>query len=412
MRATATLTLTAQGRLRRPTPLRGQAVLTLTASGRLRRPTPLRGRAVLTLSAAAFAPKGLGARLHMIRERFTNTVLHQSLQVWVHTTPSGLHLALRVDDGPAVETPFTWENPHGGLPAVLNLAGTELPQDGFTHYLTVGAWRQTVGVASARARFTFPVKLAAPPVPQPEWVGARLLRQNSSELPDLVEITWRASTAVAVVANLRPQSSGQSAVNVALGAADRDESRLLAEGIGVRFELQDNQRYPVYFGVAGIRGGHQSPVRWSDPPVLIQASDGTPATVAAQTPDTQAGTARALTGAIAPSTYPGTFTLEIRAAVLAQLGTLPANGATIIDQALYRLFLKIKDVTRKGGTVTLDHLGTFGVRWSAPRTARHPITGVETVLPAQRQPTFTASPGFKVGTRASLLLTDAEARNR
>jgi nucleoid DNA-binding protein len=411
MRVVATLTLTASGRLRRPAPLRGRATLTLTASGRLRRPTRLRAAAALTIIATAFAPRGLGAKLQVIRERFTQTVLHQSLQVWVNTLPPGLRLALRVDDGPAVETPFVWENPRGGLPAVLALAGTALPQDGFTHYLTVHAWRETAGIASARSRFTIPVQLAAPPVPMPEWVSARLLRQNSSELPDLVEITWRASTAVAVVAHLRPQASGQSAANVALGAADRDESRLLAEGIGVWFELQDNQRYPVYFGVAGIRGGQQSPVRWCDPPLWIQASDGTPATATVQTPDTEAGTARQFVTAIVVGTA-SPFKTEIQAAVLAQLGTLSGNGATIIEQALYRLFLRIKDVVRKGGSVTLDHLGTFGIRWSAPRITRHPITGVETVLPAQRQPTFTASPGFKVGTRAGLLLTDAEARSR
>ena len=411
MRAAATLTLTARGRLRQPTPVRGRATLTLIARGRLRRPTRVRAIAVLTVTAAAFAPRGLGAKLQVIRERFTNTVLYQSLQVWVNTLPPGLRLALQVDDGPAVETPFVWENPRGGLPAVLALAGTTLPQDGFTHYLTVHAWRETAGIASARSRFTFPVQLAAPPVPMPEWVAARLLRQNGSELPDLVEITWRARTAVAVVANLRPQASGQSAVNVALGAADRDESRLLAEGIGVRFELQNNQIYPVYFGVAGIRGGHQSPVRWIDPPVPIQASDGRSATAPVQTPDTLAGTARQFVTAIIVGTA-SPFKTEIQAAVLAQFGTLSGNGAAIIEQALYRLFLRIKDVVRRGGTVTLDDLGTFGVRWSAPRTARHPITGVETVLPAQRQPTFTASPGFKVGTRAGLILTDAEARNR
>ena len=33
------------------------------------------------------------------------------------------------------------------------------------------------------------------------------------------------------------------------------------------------------------------------------------------------------------------------------------------------------------------------------------------MIPAQRQPTFTASSGFKAGTRAGLILTDAEARN-
>ena len=410
MRAAAALTLTARGRLRQPSPLRAQAVLTLTARGRLRRPTRLNAVAVLAITAAAFAPRGLGAKLQVIRERFTNTVLYQSLQVWVNTTPPGLHLALRVDDGPAVETPFVWENPRGGLPAVLTLAGTALPQDGFTHYLTVSAWRETGGIASARAFHTFPVQLAAPPVPIPEWVAARLLRQNSSELPDLVEITWRARTAVAVVANLRPQASGQSAVNVALGAADRDESRLLAEGIGVRFELQNNQIYPVYFGVAGIRGGHQSPVRWIAAPVLIQASDGRPATATVQTPDDVAGTARQLVSSIVVG-YASTFKTELQAAVLAQWGALPANGNTVIEQALYRLVLKIKDVTRKGGTVTLDDWGAFGVRWSAPRTARHPVTGVQTVLPAQRQPTFTASSGFKAGTRAGLILTDAEARN-
>ena len=410
MRAVATLTLTASGRLRRPSPVRGQAILTLIARGRLRRPTPVRAAATLAITAAAFAPRGLGAKLQVIRERFTNTVLQQSLQVWVQTTPPGLRLALRVDDGPAVEAPFAWENPHGGLPAVLAVAGTALPQDGFTHYLTVSAWRETAGIASACARFTFPVQLAAPPVPMPDWVSARLLRQNSSELPDLVEITWRATTAVAVVANLRPQASGQSAVNVALGGADRDESRLLAEGIGARFDLQNNQRYPVYFGVAGIRGGHQSPVRWGDPPLLIQASDGAPAAAPVQTPDTQAGTARTLVSSIQPG-YASPFKTELQAAALAALGALPANGAMIIEQALYRLILKIKDVVRKGGSVTLDDLGAFGVRWSAPRTARHPVTGVETMIPAQRQPTFTASSGFKAGTRAGLLLTDAEARN-
>jgi nucleoid DNA-binding protein len=411
MRAAATLILTARGRLRRPTPVRGRAVLALTARGRLRRPTPLRGRASVTLTAHAFAPRGLGAKLQVIRERFTQTVLQQSLQVWVWTAPPGLHLALQVDDGPAVETPFAWENPHGGLPAVLAIAGTALPQDGFTHYLTVRAWRETGGIASARSRFTFPVQLAAPPVPMPEWVAARLLRQNSSELPDLVEITWRASTAVAVVANLRPQASGGAAPTVALGAADRDESRLLAEGIGSLFDLQDNQRYPVYFGVAGIRGGQQSPVRWIDPPVSIQASDGRPAAVAVQTPDTLAGTARQLVSAIVVGTA-SPFKTELQAAVLVQWGALPANGNTVIEQALYRLFLRIKDVVRKGGTVTLDDLGTFGASWTAARTTRDQVTGAQTVIPAQRQPTFTASIGFKAGTRAGTILTDAQAKTR
>ena len=139
------------------------ASLSLTAQGRLRRPTPIRAQATLTVTAQAIAPRGLSARLHVIRDRLTDAVLQQALNVWVHTAPPGLHLAVRVDDGPTVEAAFTWENPSSGLPAVLRIAATELPQDGFTHYLTISAWRETVGCRSAVAQYTFKAQLAAPP---------------------------------------------------------------------------------------------------------------------------------------------------------------------------------------------------------------------------------------------------------
>jgi hypothetical protein len=64
-------------------PAEGQAIVNSTldtARGRLRRPARLRAVATLAITAAAFAPKGLGAKLQVIRERFSNTVLHQSLQ--------------------------------------------------------------------------------------------------------------------------------------------------------------------------------------------------------------------------------------------------------------------------------------------------------------------------------------------
>jgi nucleoid DNA-binding protein len=407
MRATATVTLTAHSRLRSPTRLQAHAALTVAARSRLRRPQPLRATATLTLTAAAIAPRGLNAQWKVTRDRLTRAVLQQSLQVWVHTTPPGLHVALRVDDGPPVEQPFTWENPRSGPPAVLRISEAELPQDGFTHYLTVSAWRDTNGIHSAPAAYTFKAQLAAPPVPIPEWVSARLIRQNSTELPDLVEITWRARTAVVVIAHLR--KTGARPFNARLGVADRDETRLLAEGVGVLFEYPDNQRYPVYFGVAGLRHGQESPIRWWDTPLMIQASDGQPTAAPPSTPDTRAGTAVTLVAPILPG-YTHAFSLAIRANVLAALGTLPTHGDTIIDQAVYRLFRKIKDVLRQGGTVTLDHLGTFGTSWTSARTTRNSVTGVETAIPAYRQPTFTASIGYKVGTRAGTLLTDAEAK--
>ncbi|MDQ5908045.1 MAG: hypothetical protein QG599_136, partial [Pseudomonadota bacterium] len=288
--------------------MRTVATLSLTAQGRLRRPTPLRAQATFTVTAHAVVPRGLSARLNVLRDRLTDAVLQQSLSVWVNTAPPGLHLAVRVDDGPTVEAAFTWENPSSGLPAVLRIAATELPQDGFT-------------IAQLRKQ------------DRRYWVTARL------------------------------------------GVADREDTRLLSEGVGVRFPYPNNQRYPVYFGVAGLRSGRESPIRWCETPLLIQASDGKPINTVS-TPDLQAGTARTLSGAINAPSQSSAFRTELRTAVLAQLGTLPANGPTIIDQALYRLFLKLKDVVRKGGSVTLDHLGTFGVSWTNPRTTRDKVTGI------------------------------------
>ena len=387
--------------------MRTAATLSLTAQGRLRRPTPLRAQATLTVTAHALAPRGLSARLHVIRDRLTDAVLQQSLSVWVNAAPPGLHLAVRVDDGPTVEVAFTWENPSSGLPAVLRIAATELPQDGFTHYLTVSAWRETAGCRSATATCTFKAQLAAPPVPIPDYIGARLIRQNTTELPDLVEITWRASTAVVVIAQLRKQDR-RYWVNARLGVADREDTRLLSEGVGVRFPYPNDQCYPVYFGVAGLRSGRESPIRWCETPLLIQASDGKPVNTVS-TPDTRAGTARHLYSKININ-YGYVFYDEVRAAVRAQLGTLPANGHSIIDQTLFKLFAKLKDVVRQGGSVTLDHFGTFGVSWTNPRTTRDKVTGIETVSPGYRQPTFTASPGYQEGTKAGQILTDDAAK--
>jgi len=64
--------------------------------------------------------------------------------------------------------------------------------------------------------------------------------------------------------------------------------------------------------------------------VPIQASDGRPATATVQTPDDVAGTARQLVSSIIVGTA-SPFKTELQAAVLAQLGALPANGNTVIE---------------------------------------------------------------------------------
>jgi len=77
------------------------------------------------------------------------------------------------------------------------------------------------------------------------------------------------------------------------------------------------------------------------------------------TPDEQADTVRTLTGYLNAPAINSDFRIEICAAVLAALGVLPTNSHAIIDQAIYRLFLKLKDLVRKSGAVTLDDFGTF-----------------------------------------------------
>ena len=67
--------------------MRTAATLSLTAQGRLRRPTLIRAQATLTVTAHALAPRGLSARLHVIRDRLTAAVLQQSLSVWVNAAP-------------------------------------------------------------------------------------------------------------------------------------------------------------------------------------------------------------------------------------------------------------------------------------------------------------------------------------
>lgn len=142
-----------------------------------------------------------------------------------------------------------------------------MPTDGFTHYVTIGARRETDGSKSAWARYTFPAQLAAAPVPQPLWIATRLLRQNTSELPDLVEVTWRASTAVTLIADLPPRGySGtvMTPVNVRLGAAGPDEGRV--EGIGPLLKPYYNFPCDVYLGVLGIANGQESPLSGAKPP--------------------------------------------------------------------------------------------------------------------------------------------------
>ncbi len=415
MRAIASLALNATSKLRFPRALpAGRATLGLAATARLRYPTRIRGRSALGITAAALAPRGLGARLVVRSDRYTKAVLNQVIQAWVKTQPPGLVLSLRIDDGPELPAPFAWDNPHSGLPGVYTLTHPALPTDGFTHYVTVGARRETAGRQSAWARYTFPAQLAAAPVPQPAWVAARLLRQNTAALPDLVEITWRAATAVTLIANLRPRGFNGAVltpINVRLGAAGPDEGRLLVEGLGPQLKPYYNFPCAVYLGVIGIAHGQESPALWCQTPLAIIAAAGAPdKTDTVTSPDTLAGTAVFLE---LPTSAGYGDSNPLQQAILAALtaaGPVPANASTLIDQAWAKFWVRLKTRINANMTIHLADFGSFSSTFTSPSIKRDVQTGTVTTTAGYRQPTFKPALAFKVGTKLGRVMTDAEAQ--
>lgn len=119
------------------------------------------------------------------------------------------------------------------------------------------------------------------------------------------------------------------------------------------------------------------------------------------TPDDLAGTARDVINAVLKA--------EVYADVVAALGTLPEGGQAIVYAAIDKMVLKIKDVVAKGGSVELENFGVIAAKWTNERLARNPSNGDPVVVPAYRSLGFTPSKGFKAGTRAGTIMTDAQA---
>jgi DNA-binding protein HU-beta len=69
------------------------------------------------------------------------------------------------------------------------------------------------------------------------------------------------------------------------------------------------------------------------------------------------------------------------------------------QKALDTLIASVQEALRQGDQVTLVGFGTFGVRTRAARKGRHPRTGQEIWLPADRKPTFKAGKGLRQAIR-------------
>ncbi|MBK8639902.1 MAG: hypothetical protein IPN92_17100 [Chromatiaceae bacterium] len=199
-------------------------------------------------------------------------------------------------------------------------------------------------------------------------------------MPELVEVKWRHPGAVALFVKFM---KGSRTVISQIGVADHQEERFLAEGVSA---LMGYTAAPanVYFGVAAIARNTYGAITWQASPVKIKGFDEFLTPEAAH-PD----------AATRQDVGTSPFQVAVMDLLQAELGAnAPANLSDIVIRTHQKLFLKIKDILRKGGTVELDNLGTFKANWS----------------PSGRSVGFTPSLGFKVGTARGKPLTDAQAK--
>ena len=360
--------------------MRSLGTLMIQALGRI---------ALIGKRVTAKAPTGLGMKMEIITDsKRPEVVLDQFLRVWFRGQPSAVKVAYQVDDQPEIQPAATWENPGTTQPAILRIDGAEIPGDGLTHRVTVSAWQQVGTATSPKA--TISEYLATPdvrPTAVPEWCGATLQRQatglqyhSTGQLPDLVEVRWRHPGAVALFAKF--MKSGKTAI-VQVGVADHQEEHFMAEGVSAKLGYTFAPAN-VYFGVAAIARGTYGAITWQAAPVQIKGFDNFLLPEPAH-PDA------ATRQDVGTSPFQG----AVMDLLQAELGAnAPANLSDIVIRTQQKLFLKIKDILRKGGTVELDNLGTFKANWS----------------PSGRSVSFVPSLGFKVGTAHGKPLTDAQAK--
>ena len=398
-------------------PIQGQARLSLTAVGALHSVKPLQAKAKLRLIArhgTAQPPSGLGMQMKIIADPYRpEVILDQSLRVWFNGHPGQCKVALKLDDGAEFQPAFVWQNPGVTQPAILKIDRAEIAGDGQSHLIKVSVWQAVGNRTSARATLSDYAKTpTVRPATQPEWCGATPIRQGETlystdgyhsvmgHISDLTRIDWRHTGAVQIMAKVpvaNEKTAGFHQSIVTLGYADHDETTFVAEAVGLLIGWRNGLLHEVLFGVASIHHGQFGPVTWANAPVHIREILHRPAGQPL-TPDEQAGTARLLDGAGLKD--------EIGKAIFAENGWIypgyPGSSAAdtkrrdIVNTTLDKLLRKIKDLTRRGGRVTLNDLGRFEARWNETRTVRS--VG------------FAPSPGFIEGTRAGYPLTDAQAK--
>lgn len=400
----ATLQLAAQGALSgiaTPVSLNGRATLRLVSTAKLSKPKTLNGRATLRLVSrhgALSAPTGLNALMKVITDSAQpEVVLDQYVMVWFYGHPNQCEIALHIDDGPQISPSTVWLNPGTTGPAILKIGINQLQGDGFTHKVTVKVRTNFDGRTGAWAQALVFGKIPKPiTTDQPEWCEAVRLRQGgpgqSGPVTDLTRIRWRHNGAVRIMARIPVLVGAEprkwSTKEIVLGYADYDETEFIAEGVGLKLEYMGGYIRNVEFGVCAIDRGSFGPVFWASAKIGIAEISSQDQLAPDLNPDQRAGTNWALT-------YP-VFKTAVSALVQAQATNWPGNGWFIVHTTLDQTVRKIKDIVRKGGSVTLDDFARFEARWDAERTTRSVGCSLST--------------GLKEGTKRGVIMTDEEAK--
>ena len=234
----------------------------------------------------------------------------------------------------------------------------------------------------------------------PTSLTAQLLRDRTDTIPDVVKLDW-VKDAVSPGTGIEIFVTDFLGKKHSLYTSNGPELTCRVENVS-RFVVQDTgpavPRAYAFSIVASNISTNSSATNAAAP--LNITSKVKPVTP--PTPDDIAGTAVDVNYA--------SLKANVFADVLSALGTLPAEGQAIVNSAIDKVVLKIKDVIRLGGSVDLQDFGIISAKWTNERLARNPSTGAPIVIPAYRSLGFTPSIGFKTGTRNGTVMTDLQAK--
>jgi DNA-binding protein HU-beta len=291
--------------------------------------------------------------------------------------------------------------------ALIKLNSEIIPQDGLSHALRfriryhfggdLGAW-----VTSDWMKATYALVAPNPPTN----VTANVLRDRSGDIPDRVTVSWQWATT----------NAGDSVEVYAIDhlgkkhlLGDEDEATVTSMTVEnvTRFytvPVPPAVQTGYKFGVLAKNRSSKSDLVTTVSAVLLTSRV---ADTAPPTPDEIAGTAETVThSAFVTKASAAANALTIPSLTVEQKASL----ASLMGYAVDVVFETIKSVVMRGGSVAIDNFGTHKARWSTERLGRNPSTGESILIPASRQQAFTASVGYKEGTAAGTLMTDAEAK--